>query len=690
MMIDNNILIKYLLEADTIEKQEPEKEEAPKGFDDDPMGFIISKYHGLNEALKELMSDDFKQYLTAIFVVAPKPTTFKIVLHNGQFFFMTFMGKAYEANIAGKRYYLDNIGVKERAMEAIARLLKFGSPLNTKGPEGAEQGTRPEGDESAGGGAGFGGRATGGEEGGEENTEEEPAEDTEELKESALGINVLKNLLLVTNEEFSVNDQKIINVLIKEVNLPSNKKSNVMTNKTEKIVTLYKAIQRTIAEAGFKVSTENKGNRGPVLRVDFKTSNNIQSVIEKTLGTALPKDSFKISEFQKNKGESKSSTYPTYKVELVKNANDYKKGESVFIVSTMKEGATTKGKALTPNKLGLTSTKFKNASSLANTIKKNIPNATDNPKLQEVLDSLVDDVLKGASKGKFEDVAKITKYNEDIQLSERTKKALTQVSPQDIGMIGSDFGECLGAIALLKSVVNSGSGIVFPADEANPLADFQLDGFNVSSKYNEGGAATITDTIKNLKKEQLTTSGQKSLYKIFETILINDAIQGPISVARMLKLDGLEKLSQIIKIPVQDINRSNIGLYMQKLLKSVTSDEEKEAIIKNKFGSFFTLIGKSPKFPLKWRDLAPQRYFGIVTAPLANYVAAYLNANKTYKKALTDIMSKSEVKQLYLTMNVKKNIASFNLKSFSSSQFEFVSALSVYNPGVKKLAFRIL
>ena len=158
----------------------------------------------------------------------------------------------------------------------------------------------------------------------------------------------------------------------------------------------------------------------------------------------------------------------------------------------------------------------------------------------------------------------------------------------------------------------------------------------------------------------------------------------------MLKLDGLEKLSQIIKIPSQDISRDNISLYMQKLLKPATTDEEKESIIKKKFGSFFTLIGKSPNFPLKWRDLAPQRYFGIVTAPLANYVAAYLNSNKTYKKALTDIMSKSEVKQLYLTMNVKKNIASFNLKSFSSSQFEFDSALSAYNPGVKKLAFRIL
>ena len=127
--------------------------------------------------------------------------------------------------------------------------------------------------------------------------------------------------------------------------------------------------------------------------------------------------------------------------------------------------------------------------------------------------SRVDDVLKGAAKGKFTDTAEITKFDQQIPLSERTRKALTKVSPQDVGMVGSDFGECLGAIALLKSVVNAGSGIVFPAAEANPLADFQLDGFNVSAKYNKGGAATITDTVKNIKPEQLTTPGQKSLYK---------------------------------------------------------------------------------------------------------------------------------------------------------------------------------
>lgn len=111
-------------------------------FEDDPMQFILRKYAGLKNTLEYLMTPSFEEYITGIYVVAPKPTTFKIVLHNGQFFFLQFMGKAYEATVEGKKYYLMSIGEKERCMVAISRLLRFGNPLKTQGPEGAEQGTR--------------------------------------------------------------------------------------------------------------------------------------------------------------------------------------------------------------------------------------------------------------------------------------------------------------------------------------------------------------------------------------------------------------------------------------------------------------------------------------------------------------------------------------------------------------------
>ena len=664
---DLDILKAILLEAEGDEKETEDtettdsevtdanaKEDKPdSSFDKDPMGFILKKYHSLNILLEELMTPAFKEYITAIFIQAPKPTTFKVVLHNNQFFYLTYMGdNTYEAVIAGKRHYLSSIGEKERAMKGITRLLQQGSPLKTKGPDGAEQGTRPEGEDDgslSGGNNNGGGDQTGGAEATAEPAEEENAPITEAA--------ILRGILI-------------------EANLSA--------------PTLFKAIQKELEKAKYKVVPENKGSRGLVLRTNFETSKNVQALIEKTIGKLLPKDAFKVQEFQKNQGESKSGTYPTYKVQLTKAANGYKKGEAVFIVSTVKEGASTKTKALTPVKLGLTSGKFKNATSLANTIKKNVPNVTNDKSLKELLDSLVDDVLKGAAKGKFADAAEITKFDQEIPLSERTRKALTKVSPQDVGMVGSDFGECLGAIALLKSVVNAGSGIVFPAAEANPLADFQLDGFNVSAKYNKGGAATITDTVKNIKPEQLTTPGQKSLYKLLTTIIREDGVQGPLSIAKVLKLDGMDKLSQIIKVPVQNIDAQSINDYVNKLLKSATTDEQKDAIIKKKFAPFFASIKKAPGFPIRWRDISPKAYYGVITSPLVNYVAASLNASKVYKKALTDIMSKSEVKQLYLTMNVKQNTARFNLKSFSSSEFEFESSLSIYNPKNKRLAFRML
>ena len=61
----------------------------------------------------------------------------------------------YEATIAGKKFYLQTIGERERAVNAIARLLSMGNPVKTQGAEGEEQtaseGEEPEkaGDESA-------------------------------------------------------------------------------------------------------------------------------------------------------------------------------------------------------------------------------------------------------------------------------------------------------------------------------------------------------------------------------------------------------------------------------------------------------------------------------------------------------------------------------------------------------------
>jgi len=181
MSITKESILKALLLKE-FDRMEPEI----STFEDDPMQFILRKYQGLNKVLTYLMTPSFEEYITGIYIVAPKPTTFKIVLHNGQFFFLQFMGKAYQATVAGKNYYLMNIGEKERCMLAIARLLRFGNPVKTKGPEGAEQSTRDE----AGGEEGSGSEAAAeapAPEGGEEETIAESKILEEVLKKSLVG-----------------------------------------------------------------------------------------------------------------------------------------------------------------------------------------------------------------------------------------------------------------------------------------------------------------------------------------------------------------------------------------------------------------------------------------------------------------------------------------------------------------------
>jgi len=130
----NREIVRRLI-LNEVERMEPNVQ----SFEDDPINFILTKYPTLAKTLEMLMSSAYKDYITGVYIIAPKPTTFKVVLHNNEEFMLTFLGKAYEATVAGKKFYLQTVGERERCMNAIARLLALGNPINTKGPEGEEQ-----------------------------------------------------------------------------------------------------------------------------------------------------------------------------------------------------------------------------------------------------------------------------------------------------------------------------------------------------------------------------------------------------------------------------------------------------------------------------------------------------------------------------------------------------------------------
>ncbi len=172
-MTNKDIIRKLILRE--VEVMQPEIQ----SFEENPIQFLLNTYPSMRKTLEMLMSSAYKDYITGIYIVAPKPTTFKIVLHNDQSFLLTFLGKTYEATVSGKKFYLQTIGEKERCMEAISRLLTLGNPIDTKGPEEGELAADAEGSSAGGSSGGFSGGGAEGAPEEETETETEEAEETE-------------------------------------------------------------------------------------------------------------------------------------------------------------------------------------------------------------------------------------------------------------------------------------------------------------------------------------------------------------------------------------------------------------------------------------------------------------------------------------------------------------------------------
>ena len=112
-------------------------------YESNPLEFMLQKYPTLTETLVKLLTEDFRNYIIGVYIMAPKPTIFKIVLHNNRSFYLTYMGKCYEAKVSGKKFWLLKVSELETATIEIANLLMLGTPPTTQGPE-TEMAAAPE------------------------------------------------------------------------------------------------------------------------------------------------------------------------------------------------------------------------------------------------------------------------------------------------------------------------------------------------------------------------------------------------------------------------------------------------------------------------------------------------------------------------------------------------------------------
>ena len=88
----------------------------------------FAKFPQLKKVIVDLLTHEFDNFIASIDWVAPKPTTFRINLKNDFNFYLIFTQKSWIAQVEGKKYYLLNLPEEERAIEAIARILRYGAP----------------------------------------------------------------------------------------------------------------------------------------------------------------------------------------------------------------------------------------------------------------------------------------------------------------------------------------------------------------------------------------------------------------------------------------------------------------------------------------------------------------------------------------------------------------------------------
>ena len=127
------------LEDEPKPEEELDQEAAPETVLEDATDQILGKFPTLRQAIIKLQTEDFKEFVDTIDWISPRPTSFRINLKNGQDYILKWTGKTFEANILGKRYYINKIDDYQQALDKLALLYKE-APMKGAGEEEGEGG----------------------------------------------------------------------------------------------------------------------------------------------------------------------------------------------------------------------------------------------------------------------------------------------------------------------------------------------------------------------------------------------------------------------------------------------------------------------------------------------------------------------------------------------------------------------
>jgi len=357
-------------------------------------------------------------------------------------------------------------------------------------------------------------------------------------------------------------------------------------------------------------------------------------------------------------------------------------------------------KQLTPNQFGLGMSP-EDSASLFRKVTAGLKAMHTSKKLSTGVFNVCTEILAHSQKGK---------KNFDVDFS-------SWVTPQEVGIIVSDFGEASGALYMLKHSGTKFVKVKFPTLANEKLVDYYLiDGEGIeypfSAKAGAGGKPSITAVTPIISKMKGLKGKSKLAAEVILAIGIEektatgkstgtDLFKGPLLAAEILSKD-IPAYSALIKVlqdkklktgysggtPTSehlDAAMANAGMYpscvetffkpFMEAAKSKGFELKDETSVKRAVNlSPYGLPGGKPHRDKRW---------GLLHYPLTANLISWLNNTDN---GATDLLSKAAktltVTQIYLDVSPAKNPKTcvYTFKEFSDAQFQFGSPSSTPNP----------
>ncbi len=409
-----------------------------------------------------------------------------------------------------------------------------------------------------------------------------------------------------------------------------------------------------------------------------------------------------------------SGDYAAYRITFVNPITDalgqtYKKGDSLVITNKYKvskktgEAAIIGKKALTPDAMGLPLSQYKNATSLFSVVESfiNSTNYPDNYK-NFILQSTREVISNSKNNGTFNDFEAYATANQTQITYDITNSIFNNIDQISINNFSNDYGEILGGFMLFNILSNAGTGLRYPTASNERLVDFYFDDYSISSKAGGGGTPSGDTLIQKIYA--LYSQGNLSFDDLQETDFLNNVVKPWVSPPKLSRSDIYNNVMNLCSINITD--KSNSAYWYLVSKTNLQPNQLTENAVVKYFDSLYgneeefkdvlsTLWSKSG---FSWNQKMLDQYtkgymsmkkkIGPIFYPLAVEIVKELNSR--YRSQLTKYSQMvTDVKQIYLNVDVKRGLFTFKTVPFKKANFLFEQKGSIPNPFNANIGIKI-